>query len=73
MSYTEAAGGFKVGDLVFVGPPARLDQKNTWRILSLNQAADGLVYATLSSGLTGRIWTKSTQHLSHFRAVEVAE
>lgn len=56
---------FDIGDLVFVGQPAPLTQKVTWRILRIE---DGT--ATLSSGQTERLKRAPVSTLTHFRLVE---
>lgn len=65
-----AVDSFDLGDIVFVGEPAPLTQKVTWRILRIDQAADGLSYATLSSGQTDRLRTAPLTRLHHFRLME---
>ncbi|WP_406245892.1 hypothetical protein ACI7YT_12690 [Microbacterium sp. M] len=72
MSAIDIVGGFRVGDTVFVGEPAPLHRKNTWKILSLWTAADDVAYATLTSGLTGRMSTVPVSRLRKFRLVEEA-
>ena len=57
---------WRPGDIVFVGPPAPLDQKVTWQIVALHQAAEGLVYASLRSGLTGMSRTCPTARLTRY-------
>lgn len=66
-----AVDTFDVGDLVFVGDPAPLHRKNTWRIESFTEA-EGVQYAILSSGLTDRFRREPVSNLSHFRLVEGA-
>ena len=58
---------FDIGDLVFVGNPAPLDRKTTWRIVRF----DGGI-ATLSSGQTERLRAEPISNLSHFRLAEPA-
>lgn len=55
----------EVGDLVFVGEPAPLTQKVTWRVLRIK---DGI--ATLSSGQTERLKHTPVSNLTHFRLME---
>ena len=63
---------FKVGDIVWVGAPAPLDRKATWKIARLDQAAEGLEYATLISGRSERSSTAPTTRLTPFRVMENA-
>lgn len=72
MSAIDSINGFHVGDIVFVGEPAPLHRKNTWKILSLWTATDEVAYATLTSGLTGRLSTVPVDRLSKFRVMEGA-
>lgn len=62
---------FEVGDVVFVGPPAPLTQKATWRIESI-RGEGAQKYAILSSGLTDRLRREHLARLNHFRLVENA-
>lgn len=63
----ETANGFSIGDLVFVGSPAPLDQKVIWRVTSIYQAADDKIYAVLTSGMTERGSTVPIERLTHYR------
>lgn len=63
---------FKVGDIVWVGAAAPLDRKVTWRIARLDQAAEGIQYAVLVSGLSARSRTVPTTRLTPFRVMENA-
>lgn len=72
MTHIDSIDGFKPGDLVFIGEPAPLDRKMTWRISTIDQAADGLYYATIRSGQSGQTRVVPTTRLTHFRAVETA-
>lgn len=57
---------FKPGDLVFVGPAAPLTDKVVWRVVNINQAAEGVEYATLTSGMTERSSIVPVQRLTRF-------
>ncbi|MBT2484765.1 MULTISPECIES: hypothetical protein [unclassified Microbacterium] len=70
MSAIAISHGHRVGDTVFVGPAADLTQKTTWKILSFQQAADDVAYATVTSGLTGMIRTFPVEKLTAFMPVE---
>lgn len=70
MSAVDIAGGFRVGDIVWVGEPGNPVHKVTHRILSLWTAADDVAYATLTSGQTGRITSVPVSRLTKFRVTE---
>lgn len=66
MSALTTSHGLKAGDLVFVGKPAPLTDKVVWRITSIYQAAEGKVYAVLTSGMTERGRTSPIETLTRF-------
>ncbi|MFT4260358.1 hypothetical protein [Microbacterium sp.] len=57
---------FAPGDLVFIGPAAPLDTKVVWRVSRINQADEGRFYATLRSGMTGRVSIVPVERLTKF-------
>ena len=67
MSALKAAGGFSLRDLVWVGEPGPLDRKVVWRIDSLYEAAEGKIYAVLTSGMTERSSTVPLERLTRYR------
>ena len=69
MSYQDE---IKVGSTVFIGEPAPLDRKTTWRVLRIDQAKEGVVYAYVTSGLSGQHRTVPLEQLRPFRVTEVA-
>lgn len=66
-----AADALEVGDIVFVGEPAPLTKKVTWRILFIRNE-DGTDYAYLSSGMTDRARREPVSRLTRFRLMENA-
>lgn len=67
-----AVDAFEPGDIVFVGEPAPLTSKVTWRLQSIREE-DGMQYAYLTSGLTDRTRREPISRLSHFRLIEGAK
>lgn len=63
------ATDFEIGDLVFVGKPAPLTEKATWRIQAIREEG-GTRYAYLSSGLTDRARREPLARLTHFQLME---
>lgn len=67
MSYRD---DIKVGSTVFIGEPAPLDRKVTWTVKSIDQAAEGVTYARVFSGLSGQHRTVPVEQLRLFRVTE---
>jgi hypothetical protein len=61
-----------VGSVVQVGDPAPFDRKVTWKVLRIDRAAEGVVYATITSGLTGLTRTYPIERLTLARLKETA-
>lgn len=54
------------GDLVFIGPPAPLDAKIVWKVVRINPATEGVVYATVRSGMTERVSVVPIERLTKY-------
>lgn len=58
------------GSIVWIGEEGDLARKATWRVLSLNRAAEGITYATVTSGRSGQTRVIPADRLTKFRAIE---
>lgn len=58
------------GAIVQIGQSRTLDRGMTWRVLRIDQAAEGKSYARIQSGGSGQIRTEPLDNLRLYRVTE---